>query len=45
MITSNGVKIHIEYSEEWEEKLAKALLNLHVRIEKKVASTKKVIQF
>lgn len=35
MVASNGIKIRIEYTKEWEEKLAKALLDLHIRIEKK----------
>ena len=39
MIAKNGIKIRIEYSDGWEEKLAKALFDLHMRIEKKKDET------
>lgn len=36
MLTSNGTKIRLEYTDGWEEKLAQALYKLHVRVEKSI---------
>ncbi len=35
MVAKNGIKIRVEYTDTWEEKLAEALYNLHLRLKDK----------